>query len=186
MASIHNLKCDITVVSRGQNRLFSSTPPEIATSEQTMMLFEETLYQHYLFAHLLYDVTISVGKVEVLGVGANASYPLDNLPVRIVDSEECPHLTAAFRGQIPFPDAVDLWGMHRMYIHDMAPQSRTRYTFIMALVINQRKMLCWILFGIAASLVCGTLVGCITKKAEVGLGVVVILFEMMNLARGYI
>ncbi|KAF3161342.1 hypothetical protein TWF788_002549 [Orbilia oligospora] len=186
MASVHNLTCDITVFSRGQIRLFRSTLPEIATSERTMMLFEETLYQSHLFAHLLYDVTISVGEVEVLGLRTNAYYPPDNLPVRIVDSEECPHLTAAFRGQIPFPDAVDLWGMHRMYVHDIALQSRTRYTFIMTLVINQRKMLCWILFGIAASLVCGTLVGCITKKAEVGLGVVVVLFEMMNLARGYI
>lgn len=186
IAPIRNFICEVTIVSRGHARLFSNVFPKIASSNQTWVLFADTLYQRHLFAYLLYDVTVSVGEVEILGPGLNLPSPPNNLLVRILNSERCPYMTAAFRGQLPFPDIIEFRNLHPNCIHSTAPYSKIRSTFIMTLAVNQRKMLCWILFGIAVSLICGILVGCITKKAEVALGVVMVLFEMINLAKGHI
>ncbi|KAK6497660.1 hypothetical protein TWF481_012065 [Arthrobotrys musiformis] len=184
--SIHDLKFEIAVVSRDRSYLLNNDLPAAASSTQIHKLFVDTFHKvHSPFVNLLYDVTISVGEVEILGpdLALNRS---TNPPARVLSSRECPHMTAAFRGHITFPDIIKLQRLHPEYIWSTVPQSRTRSTFVMSLVVNQRKMLCWILFGIAVSLFCGVLVACTTKKVEIALGVVMVLFEMINLAKGYI
>ncbi|KAK6524543.1 hypothetical protein TWF281_011449 [Arthrobotrys megalospora] len=113
----NNLTYGIAVTVGNQTRLFGKTCSRNTSSGQTRVVFTDALNHNHPLAYLLYDATVSVGEVEILGPNPKPLDPPKNLQVQILYSEASAYLTAVFRGQLPSPSLADLQALHPHCFH---------------------------------------------------------------------